>query len=157
MSVASSANPSIRIFLSLPGRHRFKGRITMETIRDRVAGLDVHRDRVAASVRLVERGRVKRAKRSFSTMAKGVAELSVWLAEHDVTTVVMESTGVYWKSIYYALEGSVDELWLVNAMHVKRVPGRKTDVSDAEWLGDVAAHGMVPRQFRAAAGDPGAA
>ena len=71
----------------------------METIRDRVAGLDVHRDRIAASVRLVEHGRVNRAKQSFSTMTKGVAELSVWLAEHDVTTVVMESTGVYWKSI----------------------------------------------------------
>jgi transposase len=64
-----------------------------------------------------------------------------------VTTVVMESTGVYWKSIYYALEGRVDELQLVNAMHVKRVPGRKTDVSDAEWLADVAAHGMVRASF----------
>jgi transposase len=59
----------------------------------------------------------------------------------------MESTGVYWKSIYYALEGRVDELQLVNAMHVKRVPGRKTDVSDAEWLADVAAHGMVRASF----------
>ncbi|EQD47691.1 transposase IS116/IS110/IS902 family protein [mine drainage metagenome] len=55
----------------------------------------------------------------------------------------MEATGVYWKPVYYALEGLVHELWLCNAQHVKNVPGRKTDLSDAEWLADVAAHGMV--------------
>ena len=115
----------------------------METIRDRVAGLDVHRDRVAACVRVAEGKRTKTLRRSFSTMAAGVAELAGWLNEHGVSTAVMESTGVYWKPIYYGLEGLVPELWLVNAMHVKRVPGRKTDVSDAEWLADVAAHGMV--------------
>jgi transposase len=76
-------------------------------------------------------------------MLAGVVELADWLRAHAVTTAVMESTGVYWKPIYYGLEGLVAELWLVNAMHVKRVPGRKTDVSDAEWLADVAAHGMV--------------
>jgi transposase len=65
-------------------------------------------------------------------MTAGVRELAVWLAEHAATTAVMESTGVYWKPVYYGLEGHVDELWLVNAAHVKRVPGRKTDVSDAE-------------------------
>ena len=76
-------------------------------------------------------------------MTIGVGELAGWLGEHEITTAVMESTGVYWKSIYCGLEGLVDELWLVNATHVKRVPGRKTDVTDAEWLADVAAHGMV--------------
>lgn len=116
----------------------------METIRDRVAGLDVHRDRVVACVRLVYGGgRVKTVKKSFSTMTFGIGELAGWLDEHEVTTAVMESTGVYWKPIYYGLEGLVGELWLVNATHVKRVPGRKTDVTDAEWLADVAAHGMV--------------
>lgn len=116
----------------------------METIRDRVAGLDVHRDRVVACVRLVdEGGRVRSHKRSFSTMTEGVIELAYWLNEHSVTTGVMESTGVYWKSVYYGLEGLVSGLWLVNASHVKRVPGQKTDISDAEWLADVAAHGMV--------------
>jgi len=116
----------------------------LETIRSRVAGLDVHRDRVVACGRFVDgAGRVKLERRSFSTMTAGVRELAVWLAEHAATTAVMESTGVYWKPVYYGLEGHVDELWLVNAAHVKRVPGRKTDVSDAEWLADVAAHGMV--------------
>jgi transposase len=119
----------------------------METIRDRVAGLDVHRDRVAACVRLTDGNRTKTLRRSFATMAAGVAELAGWLSEHGVSTAVMESTGVYWKPIYYGLEGLVPELWLVNAMHVKRVPGRKTDVSDAEWLADVAAHGMVRASY----------
>ncbi len=74
----------------------------METIRDRVVGLDVHRDRVVGCVRLVEGGgRVKTVKRSFSTMTGGVAELAGWLGEHEVATAVMESTGVYWKPIYY--------------------------------------------------------
>jgi transposase len=64
-----------------------------------------------------------------------------------VRRVVMESTGVYWKCVYYPLEGLFDELWLVNAGHVKNVPGRKTDIADAEWLADVAAHGMVRPSF----------
>jgi transposase len=119
----------------------------METIRDRVAGLDVHRDTVVACVRLATGRRVRTEKRTFSTMSMGVAELAGWLAEHDVSTAVMESTGVYWKPVYYGLEGLVGELWLVNAAHVKRVPGRKTDLSDAEWLADVAAHGMVRPSF----------
>lgn len=69
------------------------------------------------------------------------------LAEHQVSTVVMESTGVCWKSVCYGLEGLVDELWLVNAAHVKRVPGSKTDVSYAEWRADVAVHGMVRASY----------
>jgi transposase len=117
---------------------------SMETIRDHVAGLDVHRDRVVACVRRVDGGgRVKLVKRSLSTMTAGVADLAEWLCQEQVTTAVMEATGVYWKPIYYGLEGSVAEVWLVNATHVKRVPGRKTDVSDAEWLADIASHGMV--------------
>jgi transposase len=109
-----------------------------------VAGLDVHRDRVVVCVRLVEGGgRITTEKRSFSTMTVRIGDLAAWLVELGITTAVMESTGVYWKPIYYGLEGRVAELWLVNATHVKRVPGRKTDVSDAEWLADVAAHGMV--------------
>ena len=80
-------------------------------------------------------------------MSVEIAELADWLAENQVTTVVMESTGVYWKPVYYGLEGLVGELWPVNAAHVKRVPGRKTDVSDAEWLADIAAHGMVRASY----------
>ena len=64
-----------------------------------------------------------------------------------VNTVAMEATGIYWRPVYYALEGLFEELWLCNAQHVKNVPGRKTDLSDAEWLADVAAHGMVRPSF----------
>lgn len=119
----------------------------MDRIRDRVAGLDVHRDTVVGCVRVAAGGDVQTIKQSFSTMSTGVAALAEWLAEHEVTTAVMEATGVYWKPVYYGLEGLVSELWLVNAAHVKRVPGRKTDLSDAEWLADVAAHGMVRPSF----------
>ena len=87
------------------------------------------------------------AKASFSTKAKGLAELATWLSDAGVTTVGMEATGVYWRPVFYELEGLFDEVWLCNAAHVKNVPGRKTDLSDAEWLADVVAHGMVKPSF----------
>ena len=110
---------------------------------ERVAGLDVHRDTVVACARLGRPERLRVLKKRFATTAAGIDELSRWLADLEVDRVVMESTGVYWKPVYYPLEGLFAELWLVNARHVKNVPGRKTDMSDAEWLADVAAHGMV--------------
>jgi len=120
----------------------------MKEIRDKVAGLDVHRDTVVACCRMPgPRGGVKVTKRSFRTTSKELAELAHWLTEAGVSTVVMEATGVYWKPVYYSLEGLFDELWLCNAQHVKNVPGRKTDLTDAEWLADVAAHGMVRPSF----------
>ena len=120
----------------------------MKQIRDRVAGLDVHRDTVVACCRVVGPDRsVEVTKQSFTTTAHGLGELATWLSEATVTTVAMEATGVYWKPVYYALEGLFDEVWLCNAQHVKNVPGRKTDLSDAEWLADVAAHGMVRPSF----------
>jgi transposase len=90
---------------------------------------------------------VTTTKKSFSTMRASLAELADWLVVNEVTTAVLESTGVYWRPVYYALEHRVAEVWLVNVMHVKRVPGRKTDISDAEWLADVAAHGMVRTSY----------
>ena len=120
----------------------------MKQIRDKVAGLDVHRDTVVACCRVPGTRRdFKTIKRSFRTTSKELAELASWLLEVGVTTVVMEATGVYWKPVYYSLEGLFDELWLCNAQHVKNVPGRKTDLTDAEWLADVAAHGMVRPSF----------
>lgn len=114
----------------------------MEQQVDNVGGLDVHRDKVVACARLGRyQPRVEKA--VFKTTTAGVGELARWLADREVTRVVMESTGVYWKPVYYGLEGLFAELWLVNAYHVKNVPGRKTDMADAEWLADVAAHGMV--------------
>jgi transposase len=115
----------------------------MEQQVDNVAGLDVHRDSVVACARLGRGEHPRVIKKSFKTTTAGVGELAGWLADLEVTRVVMESTGVYWKPVYYGLEGLFPQLWLVNAYHVKNVPGRKTDMADAEWLADVAAHGMV--------------
>lgn len=119
----------------------------MEQQAARVAGLDVHRDQVVAAVRIAGNRGAKVHKARFATTTAGVADLARWMADLGVTRVVMESTGVYWKPVYYPLEGLFDELWLVNAGHVKNVPGRKTDLTDAEWLADVAAHGMVRPSF----------
>jgi transposase len=120
----------------------------MKQIRDKVAGLDVHRDSVVACCRVQRPNRsIDVTKKSFATTSRGLVELVEWLAAAAVTTVVMEATGVYWKPVYYALEGHFDELSLCNAQHVKNVPGRKTDLTDAEWLADVAAHGMVRPSF----------
>ena len=120
----------------------------MEQIHDRVAGLDVHRDSVTACVRrLGPKGGVVREKEQFTTTTAGLEVLSGWLADRQVELVAMEATGVYWKAVYYALERRPFTVWLCNARHVKKVPGRKTDLSDAEWLADVAAHGMVRPSF----------
>jgi transposase len=122
--------------------------MVMKRIRDRVAGLDIHRDSVVACCRVVDPdGSVHVSKASFATTRRGLSELAGFLADASVETVAMEATGVYWRSPYYALEGLFPELWLCNAAHVKNVPGRKTDLSDAEWLADVAAHGMVRPSF----------
>lgn len=116
----------------------------MKRIYDRVAGLDVHRDTVVACARVVADDKtVQVDKKTFKTTRTGLRLLANYLAEWEVTLVAMEATGVYWKPVYYALEDRFDQVWLCNAHHVKNVPGRKTDLSDAEWLADVAAHGMV--------------
>jgi len=119
----------------------------MRRIRDRVGGLDVHRDSVTACARLVDHGEVIEELERFSTTRAGVTRLGSWLLDRQVTTVAMEATGVYWKPIYYGLEGLFEELWLCNAAHVRNVPGRKTDLADAAWLADVVAHGMVRPSF----------
>jgi len=120
----------------------------MKRIRDRVAGLDIHRDTVVACCRVVDPdGSVHVSKKTFATTRKGLSDLVGFLSDAAVETVAMEATGIYWRAPYYALEGLVSELWLCNASHVKNVPGRKTDLSDAEWLADVAAHGMVRPSF----------
>lgn len=116
----------------------------MRRLRQRVAGLDVHRDTVLAAVVITERGRAPVEQvRTFSTTQVGLVALAGWLLDYRVQLVALEATGVYWKPVYYALEGAVPELWLCNPHHVKNVPGRKTDITDAQWLADVAAHGMV--------------
>lgn len=120
----------------------------MKQIRDKVGGLDVHRDSVVACTRVTTPDvPVEVEKMRFPTTQGGLAELTAFLMDAGVSTVAMEATGIYWRAPYYALEGLFEELWLCNAQHVKNVRGRKTDLSDAEWLADVAAHGMVRPSF----------
>jgi transposase len=114
----------------------------MRIIYERCCGLDVHKKRVVACV-IIPEGQITR---SFSTMTKDLLALSDWLVEQRVTHVAMESTGVYWKPVYNLLEADFTVL-VVNAQHIKVVPGRKTDVKDAEWIADLLRHGLVRASF----------
>jgi transposase len=120
----------------------------METLIEHCAGLDVHKDSVAACVRLPGSGRRRREERAarFATTTAGLLGLRDWLAALGVTHVAMEATGVYWKPVWYLLEERF-ELMLCNAQHVKRVPGRKTDTSDAQWLAQLLEHGLLRGSF----------
>jgi len=119
----------------------------METIVKRAAALDVHKARLTASVRLPGRGRKRRQELAeFETTVRGLLRLRDWLQGHAVTEVAMEATGVYWKPVWAILEDEFDCL-LCNARHVKQVPGRKTDVSDAAWLCQLLEAGLLRRSF----------
>jgi transposase len=119
----------------------------MERQLERCAGLDVHRDTVAACVRVPGRGGHREQHvRTFGTTAAELLRLREWLETHGVTDVAMESTGVYWKPIYYVLEEAVTCL-LVNAAHIKQVPGRKTDVQDCVWIAQLLEHGLLRGSF----------
>jgi transposase len=115
----------------------------MESLYACCAGLDVHKETVVACVRIRDaKGKARQETRTFGTMTSQLLELGDWLAEAGVTHVAMESTGVYWKPIWNLLEGQF-ELVLVNAQHIKQVPGRKTDVKDAEWIAQLLQHGLL--------------
>lgn len=119
----------------------------MEPIYECVCGLDVHSDSVQACVRRLHGTRqVQQEVRSFGTMTRDLLALSDWLAGQEVTHVAMESTGVYWKPVYNILEGHF-QLLLVNARHVKHVPGRKTDVKDCQWLAQLLQCGLLRGSF----------
>ncbi|HZL05268.1 MAG TPA: IS110 family transposase [Coriobacteriia bacterium] len=119
----------------------------MEVIVERPAALDVHKAQVTACVRLPA-GRAGRAQEvaEFATTVRGLLTLHDWLSAHHVTEVAMEATGVYWKPVWAILEDDF-ELLLVNARHVKQVPGRKTDVSDAAWLCQLLEAGLLKASF----------
>jgi transposase len=119
----------------------------MEVVVARQGALDVHKEQVTAAVRLPRRGgeRVEHVEQ-FTTTVRGLLLLRDWLSAHGVKQVVMEATGVYWKPVWYLLEDEF-ELMLVNARHVKQVPGRKTDVSDAAWLCRLAEAGLLRASF----------
>ena len=119
----------------------------MEVIHARCAGLDVHKKSVTACrVHTRPNGHKEQAIATFETTTPGLLRLLDWLREGGCTHVAMESTGEFWKPVYYLLEGHLD-LLLVNARHIKAVPGRKTDVKDAEWIADLLRHGLLKASF----------
>jgi transposase len=119
----------------------------MEVLYRRCCGLDVHKETVAACLRVVSGGEVVTEVRTFETTTASLIALSEWLAENGCTHVAMEATGVYWKPVWHILDDGDFQLILANAAHVKNVPGRKTDVNDATWLADLLAHGLIRASF----------
>ena len=119
----------------------------MDVIVERQGALDVHKEQVTACVRVPEEDgeRISHVA-EFKTTVRGLLVLRDWLKAHRVTQVTMEATGVYWKPVWHVLEDEF-ELVLVNARHVKQVPGRKTDVSDAVWLCQLAEAGLLRASF----------
>jgi transposase len=112
----------------------------MQTLVERGCGLDVHQATVVACLLIVSpRGKVRKQMRTFGTTTRELLSLRQWLLSEGCTHVAMESTGVYWKPVYAILEGAL-EIVIANAQHVKKVPGRKSDVKDAEWLADLLCH-----------------
>lgn len=114
----------------------------MELIYPRCAGLDIHKKTVVAHAKVPQGSEA----RTFGTTTDAILSLADWLTSKGVTHVAMESTGPYWKPVWNVLEGQVD-VTLVNPQHIKAVPGRKTDMKDAEWICDLHRHGLLPRSY----------
>jgi transposase len=121
--------------------------VEMETLIERCAGLDVHKATVVANVRIPDEAGGRRVESAqFGTTTDQLLTLADWLAAHRVQVVGMESTGVYWKPVYYLLEDRFT-CWLLNARHMHNVPGRKTDQADAAWIAQLVEHGLVRPSF----------
>jgi transposase len=119
----------------------------MQIVYERCAGLDVHKRTVVACANTLEAtGQLHKQRHTFSTMTADLLVMRDWFKAEGITHVAMESTGVFWKPIYNVLEGHV-EVMVVNAQHVKAVPGRKTDIKDAEWIADLLQHGLLRPSF----------
>ena len=118
----------------------------MDLLYLKCAGLDVHPRSVSACARLVVDGRTTHEVRTFGTSTRELRGMADWLASLGCTHVAMESTGVYWKPVWHVLEGRF-ELVLANALHIRNIPGRKSDVKDAVWIADLLAHGLLRSSF----------
>ena len=119
----------------------------MQTLVERGCGLDVHQATVVACLLMVRKdGRVQKQLRTLGTTTRELLTLREWLLSEGCTHVALESTGVYWKPVYAILEGAF-QIVVANAQHVKKVPGRKTDVKDAEWIADLLCHGLLRSSF----------
>lgn len=118
----------------------------MEVLYPRCAGLDVHQQTVVACARVASGSSVQQEVRTFGTTTGDLLALADWLTAHGCTHVAMESTGVYWKPIWHVLDGHF-ALILANALQIRSVPSRKTDVNDAMWIADLLAHGLIRSSF----------
>ena len=119
----------------------------MQTLVEHGCGLDVHQATVVACLLMVARnGQVRKQMRTFGTTTRELLSMREWLLSEGCTHVAMESTGVYWKPVYAIVEGAL-EIVVANAQHVKKVPGRKSDVKDAEWLAELLCHGLLRSSF----------
>jgi transposase len=119
---------------------------TMQVVYHRCCGLDIHKKLIVACLLLMTSQGVHKEMRTFGTTLSDLYRLRDWLKANDCQMVAMESTGVYWKPIWNVLEEELS-LMLVNAQHIKAVPGRKTDMKDAEWLADLLQHGLLRASF----------
>ncbi len=120
----------------------------MIVVEQRCAFLDVHRDTVMACARLPDGAGGRREEvRQFATTSKALLELAGWLVERGVEVVGMEATGIYWKPVHWVLEDFIERVWVINARHMRNVPGRKTDVADAQWGAQLLEHGLVRPSF----------
>src|SRR5271154_1144956 len=123
----------------------------VQAIIERCCGLDVHQGTVVACLLAGAPGaQPTKEVRTFRTVTRDLEALRDWLRAAGVTHVGMESTGVYWRPVYAVLEGHF-ELIVGNARHIRNVPGRKTDVKDAEWIADLVPHGLIAKSFVAPA------
>jgi transposase len=118
----------------------------MDLLYPKCAGLDVHPRSVSACVRLAIAGQATHEVRTFGTSTRELRTMADWISSHGCTHVAMESTGVYWKPVWHVLDGRF-ELVLANAMYVRNIPGRKSDVKDAVWISDLLAHGLLRGSF----------
>jgi transposase len=119
----------------------------MEVLYPHCAGLDVHKNSVVACARHMSGGKVCTEVRTFKTTTEELIALLAWLTDQGVTHIAMEATGVYWKPVWHILSDDDFVMALANAAQVKNVPGRKTDVNDAQWLADLMAHGLIRASF----------
>ena len=111
-------------------------------------GLDVHkRSVIACLLKLGAQGKWVTETRTFATTTPALKDLAEWLTREDCRHVAMESTGVHWKPVFNMLEGVCPEVILVNAQHIKNVPGRKTDAKDSQWIADLLVHGLLSASF----------
>lgn len=119
----------------------------MDVLIKRCAGFDVHQKNIVVCMMIGENDEeIQVETRTFPSMTRNLYEILQWLEDHEVTHIAMESTGIFWKPIFNILEGFFD-ITLANASRIKNVPGRETDVSDAEWIAKLLRYGLIEKSF----------